>query len=131
METLKGKRVHADELHFEHKLWASELNLCAEQLKVFQNRLEEVAQKNTNKDILIKVEQLQNQFIIQKNHIDKLLQSFKRDEHHLATLAQANTTAFDHRLFEDHEQEREEVNTFKSIYSAMKNEFYEFLAETL
>jgi hypothetical protein len=131
METQKAKKVHAGDLHFEHKLWTSQLNLYKEQLMIFQTRLDEVARQNNNKEVMIQVEQFQNKFVIQQNHIDKLLQEFRRDEHHLAKLAQANIEAFDHRLFQDHENERQQIETFVAIYTELKNEFYEFLAAKL
>jgi hypothetical protein len=131
METQKIKKVHADDLHFEHKLWTSQLNLYKEQLMIFQTRLDEVARQNNSKEVMIQVEQFQNKFVIQQNHIDKLLQEFRRDEQHLAKLAQANIEAFDHRLFQDHEKEREQIETFVAIYTELKNEFYEFLSAKL
>jgi hypothetical protein len=131
METQKIKKVHADDLHFEHKLWTNQLGLYSEQLIIFQNRLDEIARQNTSKEIMMQVEQYQNKFVIQQNYIDKLLQEFRRDEQHLAKVAQANTVAFDHRLFQDHEKEREQMEIFIKLYTELKNEFYEFLAARL
>lgn len=125
------KKVHAEDLHFEHRQWTSQLNLYKEQLASFQKRLEELARRNNQSEVTMKIEQFQNKIILQNNHIDKLLQEFRRDEQHLAKLAQENTTAFDHRLFNDHEDERKKMDTFVAIYTELKNEFYDFVGEWL
>ena len=36
-------------LHFEHRLWANELNFFADELKIYEHRLEELVNKYTSK----------------------------------------------------------------------------------
>ena len=50
------------DLHFEHTAWNGELSFEKDELKIFQNRLEEVASRWTTKEVMFKVEQFKNNF---------------------------------------------------------------------
>jgi hypothetical protein len=131
METQKVKKVHAEDLHFEHKLWANQLSFNKEELSIFQNRLDELARHNNQIDVTIKIEQFQNKLSIQTNHLEKLKHDIQRSEQHLAAIAQKNVTAFDHKLFEDHQEERAKMETFTALYADFRKEFYKFVGENL
>jgi hypothetical protein len=125
----KTKKVHADDLHFEHKLWNNQLSFYNDELHIFQNRLDEVARRNNEKDVTIKIEQFQNKFLIQKNQLDQLKHDINHSEQKLAASAEKNPIAFDHHLFHDHEGERKKVETFAKLYSELKQDFYTFISE--
>ena len=131
METQKTKKVHADDLHFEHKLWANQLNFYRDELIILQNRLDEVALKNNEKEVTIKIEQFQNKLTIQNNHLVKLRHDIQGSEKQLAASAEKNPIAFDHHLFQDHEGERKKVEVFTTLYTELKQDFYKFAAEWL
>jgi len=68
--TNKKTTKRIDELHFEHQLWSSEMNFFKDELSILQNRLNEVASKNTDTEVRKQIEHFQNQFLIQKEQLD-------------------------------------------------------------
>jgi hypothetical protein len=128
---MKSQKKHLSDLHFEHQLWQSEAKFFADELKIYQNRLDEIASKNTGDEISKKISHFQNQFIIQKEQLDILNHEVKVHEQSLAKFAQENPIAIEHRLFEDHSLMQDKLQTFKKIYSELKTEFTQFVAESL
>ncbi|MFT4568448.1 MAG: hypothetical protein ACI9FN_003417 [Saprospiraceae bacterium] len=78
---MKKKAIYIDDLHFEHKLWKSQLEFQRDELKVFTHRLEEVVVRWTDKDVLSKVEHFQNVFIRHNEVIDTLIHDINEHEH--------------------------------------------------
>ncbi|MES1225935.1 MAG: hypothetical protein ABUT20_61220 [Bacteroidota bacterium] len=126
--TTIAKTKHIDELHFEHRLWISEAKFYVDELKIYQNRLEEVAQKNTKQEVRQQIEHFQNQFIIQKEQLDILSHEVNEHEQFLAKFALEHPTAIDHKLFADHKSMLDKMEAFKKIYSELKKEFNHFLS---
>ncbi len=125
-ETVKNK--HIDDLHFEHALWTSEAKFYADELKIYQKRLDEVASKNNSEDVRKQVEHFQNKFIIQKEQLDILNHEVTVHEQWLAKMAKQYPTAIDHQLFADHKTMHERMDSFNTIYAEFKKEFNRFLA---
>jgi hypothetical protein len=121
------KMKHIDDLHFEHQLWMSEAKFFADELKIYQKRLAEVASKNTKEDVRKQVEHFQNQFIIQKEQLDILNHRVNEHEQWLEKYAANHPVAIDHKLFPDHDSMHEKMDTFKKLYSELKKEFLQFL----
>ena len=48
------KPVYISDLHFEHRLWLSELAFWQDEIGTFKHRLEEVVTRITDKDVLAK-----------------------------------------------------------------------------
>lgn len=121
------KKKHLDELHFEHQLWRSEIRFYADELKIYQNRLDEIASKNNSTEVVKQIEHFQNSFIIQKEQLDITNHEIKVHEEALVKFAKENPIAIDHRLFDDHTVIHEKVDTFRKLYTELKNEFKRFL----
>ena len=110
--------------HFEHKVWMNELSFYADEVKIYERQLEELVGKNI-KEMLPMLEQFQNNFIRQKEVIDELKHEINAHEHELAVMAEkdlnlAPGSRYDHLAF------REQMDTFKKIYSELKAEFIRF-----
>ena len=129
MITKEKKVKHIDELHFEYQLWNSEASFFADELKIYQNRLEEIASKNTKSEVRAQIEHFQNQFIVQKEQIDILKHEVTVYEQALATYAKENPIAIDHKLFETNSELTERAEMFKKIFSELKTEFKKFASE--
>ena len=128
MTTISTKTKHIDDLHFEHQLWRSEANFYADELKIYQKRLAEIASKNTGEEVRKQVEHFQNQFIIQKEQMDILNHEVNVHEQWLAEFAKKHPVAVDHHLFADHTTMHEKMLAFNKMYTELKNEFNRFLA---
>lgn len=117
------------QLHEEHKQWLNNLNFYKDELVIMQNRISEIAQKNSAKEILANVEHFQNQFIIQKEQIDIISHEIKLHEQALEKEVNKNETAVDHRKFPAHKDENEKIETFDKIFNELRKELNTFLSK--
>lgn len=117
------------DLHAEHTEWSNKLIFYKEEIGIMQGRLEEVASKNNNKDLLKQVEHFQNQFIVQRNNIDEIAHEVKMNEEKLIKEIKINPVAVDHRKLEDHSKERNLVNGFEKNFNSIRAEFKEFASK--
>ncbi len=113
--------------HFEHTEWLNALSFYKDELSIMKKRLEEIVNKNTDKEILAHAEHFQNQFIIQEKNIDDIKEEITIDEKKLAANVIHNPIATDHRKTEDHLVEREEVDAFEKNFEGLRKEFKTFL----
>ncbi|MCB0571257.1 MAG: hypothetical protein KDC66_15905 [Phaeodactylibacter sp.] len=113
--------------HYDHRLWANELAFYADELRIYEHRLEELVQKYQSAEVLSGLEQFQNQFIRQKEVLDAL----KHDIHiHEQKLGEAIEKGEDLPLDpEYHGFLKEQMDTFRSIYASLKVDFFRFLAK--
>jgi hypothetical protein len=94
---------------------------------IFENRLEELVQRNTKIEVTSQIEHFQNQFIRQKEVSQQLVSKCGDHDKFLANQAKEHPIAIDHVLFADHTKLRDEVETFEKIYKELKSEFIDFL----
>ena len=125
------KSVYLSDLHFEHKNWLSEIEYWKDELKFFKNRLSEVVSRWSDKDILARCEQYQNQFIMHREILDILRHDIKAHENELEEMAVEHPVAINHRRFEDHTGLRDRVETQRDIYNSMKKSYFVFLTESM
>ena len=119
------------DLHQDHKDWLNTLAFYKDEVKVMTSRLEEIARKNTGKELLTSVEHFQNQLIIQREQIDILSHEVNRREKELENNINANPTAVDHRKIEDESDLRDKVATFGKMFEELRKEFASFLAKSM
>lgn len=129
MKNEKAKKVHMDVLHFEHEAWGKQLAFYKDELKTYQNRLEDIVKTNNSKESMQQLEQFQNQFIRQNEVIDILAHDINSHEHVLIKNVKDNPVASDHRLFENHDEFRERMTTFTKIYNELKPDFMRYLVK--
>lgn len=122
-----NNKVYMSDLHFEHKVWTSQLKFQKEELGFFTKRLEEVVTRWTDKDVLKNVEHFQNAFLVQSNQIDQLLHDVKMHEEGLVDRTKENPVAIDHVRFDDHTNQREMVETQNKLFAELKADFMKFL----
>jgi hypothetical protein len=127
----KEPRKLIQDLHFEHKIWKNQFEFCKDEMQFFNARLEEVADKNTSKEVMIEVGRFQNQFIIQRDEIDRFLHDIHVHDDALVQEVKDNPVAVDHRHMKDHPEERDRFETFIKLYTEMKKSFMEFLRKRM
>jgi len=117
--------------HAENTEWTSKLNFYKDEIKIIKGRLEEVAAKNSSKEVLAQVERFQNQMIIQRNNIDEALHAVKINEEKLQAEINENPVAVDHRSVEYHAIEKDMVDSFEKNFNELRSEFNEFVGQWL
>lgn len=125
-----GKK-HIPELHNEHQDFMSSINFYRDDIKALQARLEEVAGKNTKVEVTSQIEHFQNQFIRQLEVADELEHKIKLHEQELAKNVADNPVSYQHRTTDDHSAVRNEMETYKNIYTELRNRFNRFLEEVM
>ncbi len=117
--------------HSEHTEWTSRLAFYNDEIRIMQNRLEEISRKNTVREVLMEVEHFQNQLLIQARNIQELNTSIKNDETRVQEAILKNPVASDHRLAEDHSKEREGFESFEKNFNSLWQEFERFSAKRM
>jgi hypothetical protein len=110
----------------------NELNFYKEETRIFERHLEEVINNTDDVVVAAQVEHFQNQFIREKEVIDELKHRLNISEKQLAGFVKAvSGLGLDSFKMDNHPKLREEMMTFRKIYTELKNDFREFEAEQL
>lgn len=113
-------------LHFDHRLWANELSFFADELGIFEHRLEELSVKAGAEGTRSQLEQFQNQFIRQREVLDELQHNIKVHEQKLGQALQKQEEL---PLDPDfHNYMEEQMATYRALYAELKQKFYAFLS---
>lgn len=124
---MKTEKVYTQ--HEENKQWMNSLLFYTDEVKIMQGRLEEVASKNTSKEIMAQVEHFQNKLIINRESIDILKHEINLSNDAISGEIKKNETAIDHRKIADHTLIRENMGSFEKSFSSLRTEFKEFAAK--
>jgi hypothetical protein len=117
--------------HAENTEWTNKLNFYKDEIKIMTSRLEEVATKNSSKEVLAELEHFQNQLIIQRNNIDEALHAVKINEEKIQAEVNSNPVAVDHRKMEYHAAEKDMVESFEKNFNDIRGEFNAFVGKWL
>jgi len=114
-----------------HSEWKNILGFYKDELDVFKERLNEVAQKNTGKEIMQMVEHFQNQFVIQSENIDILLHDINEHVSSLASEILHHAGHIDKHQIPEHFVLQERVEREALIFVGIKTEFMKFLSKVM
>lgn len=117
--------------HQENVEWAKKIAFYKDEIKIMNERIAEVASKNSSKDVLSKVEHFQNQLIVQKNNMDEINHLINLSEDQLVKNVNKNPTAVDHRKVSDHTEERNKIVQFERVFNELRKELNVFIAQWL
>jgi hypothetical protein len=128
---MKTQVIYNEDLHLEHNQWNMELNFWIDELKTFENRLEELVQKWTEVEVLANLDRFQNQFFIHKTKIMEMKERIEAHELNMARHYEANENVMDRFEFKNHLAFREDIETEREMYHELKKEFYKFLTKLM
>ncbi|MGQ3012172.1 MAG: hypothetical protein ACT6QS_00560 [Flavobacteriales bacterium] len=127
---MKNNKVpHGEQWHSEYNEWKSTLDFCRDEMRLLGKRLQEIAGTQKQQEIMARLEQLQNQLIVQKEAHDILLHDINAFEHRLEESYRGNPVAFDHRKFPEGAELREKLEQFRRLYARFKETVMQFAAE--
>lgn len=129
MSTTKEARVHISDLHSDHRIWQNALEFYKQEVGLLEERIAEIAERNTAQDVRAEVEQFQNRYIRQREVVDILRNKINHHADALAREYKDHPVAIDHRLFADHTGLREEMITFEKLYRELKDELNRWLTK--
>ena len=126
---MEAATIFNSDLYFEHKQWRRELFFWEDEIKSFKNRLVELVNRWTDKEVLAQLEHYQNQFIIQENIIDKFQEDINMHETNIAAHFKKGEDVLDTVLVKKHIEFRNNMDVQRQIYTDLKKEFYRFLSK--
>ena len=107
-----------------------ELAFYKEEIKIFECHLENIISKTKKPNLTAQVEQFQNQFIREKEVIDELKHKLHSSERQLAVFVkEISGLGMESIKMDNHPLLREDMKTFRKIFSDLKHRFKNF--ETL
>ena len=112
--------------HQENFEWLDKLFFYKDEITIMQKRLEEIAKKNSSKDVLAEVEHFQNQLIVQKNNIDTIKHEINQNETVLENNMDQDESKVNRTKVNDHTEEEERVNSFEN-FNELRKELNKFL----
>jgi hypothetical protein len=116
-------------LHLEYRSWIDELNFCKEEIRLFENHLVKLVGKTGDVYARAQVEHFQNQFIREKEVIDELKHKLHISEKQLASFVkELSGLGLESIKMDNHSKLREDMQIFRKIYTALKEEFRRFEA---
>lgn len=127
METIRKKKI--GEVHFQHRIWLNELYFYKEELRIFLDRLEEIASKNTSQEVRVSIEQFQKRFIIQRNEIDTLEHRINMIEDEAVRVGMIHLRRIDYEATEEYINIHNSMIQFQKLYKALKDDFNMFLCK--
>ena len=117
------------EQHEENADWLNRLRFYRDEIAIFKSRLEEIAHKNTGKEVLTQLEHFQNQLQIQMENIDHIRHTVQMNEHEFSEEVRLNPMMIQQRKMEYHEREEDLVLTFEKTFDALRKELNRFLSK--
>ena len=118
-------------MHFEHRLWLNKLKFYRQEIAILEQILEKVLQGHREMEARARVEQLQNNFIRQREVIDELRHDIKLHEKQLASMLRGERPAAPAASKLRHLGMEEEMNTFERLFEQLRAECRQFYADML
>jgi hypothetical protein len=115
------------QLSRECNAWRETLRSYRDDFGHLKNRLQDLAGHQTNRDILLEIEHLDNQFHIQLINIHDLKQAIKNHQRKLNTeMAETNNGLLAEDATTDHEKLYNDYQQLESTLTEVKQEFSHF-----
>jgi arginine deiminase len=117
------------QVNTEHTEWIKGLEFYKEEIHNLENKLLEIATKNSSFEARQGIEHFQNQFVVQRNNIDELRHKIKEHIHVFTKLPELQEEVVENERLADHENLRDEYQSFEKIIRELRLEFNVFLAK--
>ena len=117
--------------HQQHLTWLNYLAFYKDEMQVLQKRLEEVAAKHHEQEVLAMVEHFQNHLILQREQHDILRHDIKQYENRIEALYVNNPVLAENSRPKEEVELTDRVETFGRLFREMKDELYHFVAHHL
>jgi hypothetical protein len=109
--------------------WLKALSFYEDEIYIMENRLAEVAMKNSSFEARQGVEHFQNQFVIQRNHIDNLKHDIREFEHRLSVDAEKHQGHVDNGFQAGHDVLNDKFKIFEKLMNELRHEYNTYLTK--
>ena len=123
---MESKVYNISELHFEHRLWKSEMKIILGELNIYQEWLTCMSPKSRVLEYQKKINNFQSKFDIQKMHYDSFNDKINAQDSFIESLEKENSKDISHSTIADHTNLREDIKIALKLYKELKAEYNEF-----
>ena len=123
---MESKVYNISELHFEHRLWKSEMKIILGELNIYQEWLSCMSPKSRELEYQKKINNFQNKFDIQKKHYDSFNDKINAQDSFIESLEKENGKDISRSTIADHTNLREDIKIALKLYKELKAEYNEF-----
>ena len=117
------------DLHFEHESWMRELDFWKDEIESFQNRLNEMVMRFSDKDIYASIEKFQNQIVIHEEKLNGIRNRIQMHEANIADHYKKELDSMNQELVKKHLEIRERMEDQRDMMSEMKKNLFAFLTK--
>ena len=128
---MKEELIFNTDLHFEHETWNRELDFWQDELESFQNRLNEMVMRFTDKYVYANVEKFQNQLSIHEGVMNSIRNQIQMHESNIADHYRKKEDSMNREMVKKHLEIRNRMENQREIISEMKKNLFSFLTEYL
>ncbi|MEO9569909.1 MAG: hypothetical protein ABJH82_07520 [Polaribacter sp.] len=126
---MQTKVSHLSDLKFNLETWKRELRFHFDEMDTFEDKLEEIAAREYNKDASMQLEQFQNRILIEKDAISKLKHRCKNKISNLNKVT--FETQLDMKYHSEHSPLMEDMRTYIKMHYELKEEMMTFFLNWL
>lgn len=123
---METKVYNISELHFEHRLWKSEMKIILGELNVYQEWLSSISLKSYNIEFQKKINHFQNKFDIQRKHFDSFNDRINAQDSYMESLEKISDNDISDQNIADHTNLRADINVALGLYKELKKEYVSF-----
>ena len=123
-----------DTLAHQHLIcedWKRELEFFETEIIYLKKRLDEVASKNTGKEVLVQIEHFENKFRIMGIHVDELKHDVNLKNEALLKEAMEKPNYINVKMIEQDDNLIDLMNDTSTDFHSTKKEFYQFLTKVM
>jgi predicted nucleic acid-binding Zn-ribbon protein len=124
-------KASLNSLHHQITDWLRETDFYKQEVSIFEERLREVASKNTSQEVLAQVEHFQNKFILTKEQLDILAHDLNKEESVVEEKVKKSPEHTHEKFVTPLDKTQARVKTFASGFADLRFEFNTFLSKTL
>jgi hypothetical protein len=109
--------------------WLKALSFYEDEVYIMENRLAEVSSKNTSFEARQGIEHFQNQFVIQRNHLDQLKHYIRIFDQRLSADAEKHQGHVDAGYVAGHTVLENKFTIFEKLMNELRHEYNNYLAK--
>ena len=117
------------DLHIEHESWNRELHFWEDELFSFQNRLDELVRRWTDKSVLSRIDKFHNQILIQREFLNTLKNQIEMHETNMADHYRKGQDALNKDMVKQHHVIRDQIEGQRKIINDIKRNLFLFLSK--
>ncbi|WP_299336690.1 hypothetical protein [uncultured Psychroserpens sp.] len=126
---MQSKIMYLSDLKFNIETWKRELQFHFNEMDTFEEKLEEIAKRDQDPMVMVKLEVFQNRIMIEKDAISKLKH---RCRNKLANLINVDINENINGRFQNEQHTlKEDMRTYIKLHYDLKEEMMDFFLEVL